>query len=594
MTVVYPDLDSDEFRRDFARILAGIGELESTFDRLNVWQREDDEATDEVVQAFEVVIRAYSDFHEFLDTLNAYIRAFVTTDSRDADAQARNSELRQELVRLSQLDARLTAWIGSLDVEVLIDRSELGRELAFFLRRTKEESAHLMSMAEENLAAQLEVSGGSAWSRLWSDVTSQLSATVRVDGVREKDLPIAQVRNMAYDEDRSVRRGAYDAELAAWKTVTVPLAASMNGVKGETNTLAVRRKWESALDLALFNNNIDRDTLDAMMNAARETFPDFRRYLGAKARALGIERLAWFDLYAPLGKTEHSWGFEEAHHFLVEQFAGYSEKLSGFVDRAFRERWIDAEPRNGKRGGAFCMWLRRDESRVLTNYMPTYDGVSTLAHELGHAYHNLVKAPRMPIQRQTPMTLAETASIFCETIIQNAALARADRLEQIAILEQSIQGACQVVVDITSRFRFESRVFEKRRKRELAVEELNELMLEAQRETYGDGLDQNLLHPYMWAVKTHYYSTERPYYNYPYMFGLLFGLGLYSRYVKDPEGFKRGYDDLLSSTGMADAATLAARFGIDVRATDFWRSSLNVVRCDIDRLESMIPETVEA
>jgi oligoendopeptidase F len=234
------------------------------------------------------------------------------------------------------------------------------------------------------------------------------------------------------------------------------------------------------------------------------------------------------------------------------------------------------------------MFVRGDESRVLTNFAPSYGGMRTLAHELGHGYHNLNLAPRTMLQRQTPMTLAETASIFCETLIRDAALADADRAEQMQIVEAFIQNACQVVLDITSRFLFESRVFERRRARELSVAELCDLMRDAQIETYGDGLDQTQLHPYMWAAKVHYYNAGLSFYNFPYMFGLLFGLGLYAHYQRDPQSFRRGYDELLSSTGLADAATLAARFAIDLRAPDFWRASLNVVRADIDRFADLV------
>ena len=368
----------------------------------------------------------------------------------------------------------------------------------------------------------------------------------------------------------------------------MPLAAALNSIKGQVNALARRRGWETPLDAAIFDANIDRQTLDAMMTAARESFPDFRRYLSAKARALGLERLAWYDLFAPVGGGSRAWSFDEAAAFVVEQFGTYSQRMSDFAARAFRERWIDAEPRPGKRDGAYCMRLRGDESRVFANFKPSFGGMSTLAHELGHGYHNMNLAPRTALQRQTPMTLAETASIFCETIVRNAALRQANRDEQIEILEASLQGSCQVVVDITSRFLFERGVFETRRDRELSVDELNALMLRTQRETYGDGLDEALLHPYMWAVKGHYYSPSRSFYNFPYMFGLLFGLGLYARYQHDPEAFQRGYDELLASTGMADAATLAARFGIDTRTPDFWRSSLAIVRDDVDRFEALV------
>jgi oligoendopeptidase F len=399
--------------------------------------------------------------------------------------------------------------------------------------------------------------------------------------------PMSAIRNMAYDEDRDLRRRAYEAELVAWKRAAVPLAAAMNGIKGEVNVLARRRKWPSPLDATLFNNRMDRAMLDAMLAAARAAFPDFRRYLHAKAKALHLQRLAWYDLFAPLGSETKAWSFTTAADFIIEHFGSYSPRLADFAARAFREQWIDAEPRPGKRDGAYCEALRGDESRIFANFQPSLDGVSTLAHELGHGYHYMHLAQRTPLQRFYPITLNETASIFCETIICRAALQKANKQEQIAILEELLQNSCQLVVDIMSRFLFEQRVFEKRNERELSVDELNALMLEAQRETYGDGLDEGTLHPYMWAVKQHYYMTDRLFYNYPYMFGLLFGLGLYARYQQDPATFRKSYDDLLSSTGMADVATLAARFDIDVHAETFWTASLDIIRQDVASFEEL-------
>ncbi len=418
-------------------------------------------------------------------------------------------------------------------------------------------------------------------------MTSQVSVPVEL-GEETRVLPMSAVRNLAFEADRQVRRRGYEAELRGWETVAVPLAAALNSIKGQVNTLSKRRGWETPLDEALFGASIDRQTLDAMMTAAHESFPDFRRYFAAKARALGVPKMAWYDIFAPVGASERSWEFAESAQFVITQFGTFSQRLGDFAARAFRERWIDAEPRPGKQDGAYCMSLRGDESRVFANFKPVYGGMSTLAHELGHGYHNLNLAQRTMLQHSTPMTLAETASIFCETIVRHAALRAADAQEQLLIVEASLQDSTQVVVDITSRFLFEQRVFEKRRDRELSVDELKELMLQAQRETYGDGLDASLLHPYMWAVKGHYYSAGRSFYNFPYMFGLLFGLGLYAEYQRDPERFAGRYDDLLASTGMDDAATLAQRFEIDIRTPAFWRASLDVVRGDIARFETLV------
>ncbi|HEU5086348.1 MAG TPA: M3 family oligoendopeptidase, partial [Roseiflexaceae bacterium] len=520
--------------------------------------------------------------------LRAYLHSFVSTDSRNAQAQALMSQFQQRMVRYAQLDTYWTKWLGSVDAEQLVAHSELANAYGYVVRRAQIEASHQMSTAEELLASELSVSGGDAWARLYGDVSSQLVVPVEhPDGRR--DMPMTLVRNLAYDARRDVRAAGYNAEMEGWQRAEVPLAAAMNGVKGEFGTLGQKRRWDSPLELALFSNNIDQATLNAMMAAAHDSFPDFRRYLRAKARLLGQEQLAWYDLFAPVGgDTPRVWQFGEARHFIVEQFASYSEPLAALAQRAFEERWIDAEPRAGKRGGAFCMSLRGDESRILANYAPTIGNVMTLAHELGHAYHNATLAPQQPLNRTTPMTLAETASIFCETLVRQAALSHADADEQLEILESSLQGACQVVVDITSRFLFEQAVFEQRKQRALGAEELCALMLDAQRATYGDGLDGALLHQYAWAAKPHYYSSTRAFYNFPYMFGLLFGLGLFAMYNNSPNGFHERYNALLASTGQGDAAELAARVGIDIRSQDFWRASLDTIRADVDRFEQIV------
>ncbi|HEY0752924.1 MAG TPA: M3 family oligoendopeptidase [Ktedonobacteraceae bacterium] len=586
MTVVYPGLDSPEFDQGCAHFAQEVANLVQLFDNHNIQAQATQELSDETVQTFEAITTRLNEVLEETSTLGAYLACFVTTNTQDTLAQARYSEFQQQAVKLSLLGTRYAAWIGSLDVSELLARSQLASEHAYLLHKSSEQARHLMSPAEEELASELELSSGASWEKLHSDITSQLLVPVELHG-EQQEMPMSMVRNFAYDPDREVRRSAYEAELAGWKKVVVPLAAAMNGIKGQVNTISRRRGWETPLDSSLFDANIDRETLEAMLTAARESLVDFRRYLRAKARVLGLEQLAWYDIFAPVGKEKQVWEFAEARAFIVDKFGNYSSKLSDFAARAFRENWIDAEPRAGKVDGAYCTPLRKDESRVFANFKPSFNGVSTLAHELGHGYHNLNLAQRTTLQKETPMTLAETASIFCETIITHAALAKADTEEQIAILESSLQSSCQVVVDILSRFLFENRAFENRKQRELSIDEFNTLMMEAQKETYGEGLDETQLHPYMWAMKPHYYSTHFSFYNYPYMFGLLFGLGLYARYQQDPASFKIGYDDLLSSTGLGDAATLATRFGIDIRSTAFWRASLDIVRKDIDLFEEL-------
>ncbi len=582
---LFPSPQSPAFEEALRAFLEALTEAEERFDALGVMAREQPLPADaETVRTAEEVLTRLNALQAEHHRLRAYLTAFTATDSRDEVAQAQVSRLQKEGVRLHQLETRLTAWLGSADVEYLITASPLCADHAFSLRKWAIAARHLMSPQEEALAALLHNTGGAAWRKLYGNFTSQITVEVPLPEGRRR-LPMTAVRNLAHHPDREVRRLAYEAELAAWEANAVPIAAALNSIKGEQALLARKRGWASPLDLALFNNNIDRETLDAMMGAARESFPHFRRYLHIKARLLGLERLAWYDLFAPVGREGKPLSFEEARDFILKQFAAFSPRMAEMGRRAFAEHWIDAEPRVGKRGGAFCMWLHDEESRILANYQPSFRGMGTLAHELGHAYHNYVRAGLTYHQRLTPMTLAETASIFSETLVRRAALKQATPEEQKAILDASLQGATQVIVDITSRFLFEQRLFEAREARELTLAELKALMVEAQRETYGDGLDGEHLHPWMWAAKVHYYGSI--FYNFPYMFGILFARGLYARYEAEGEAFLAAYDDLLASTGRYGAAELAARFGIDLHSADFWRSALAGLIDEIDQLEAL-------
>lgn len=587
LTPFFPSLQSPEFAAAFAEIDHRVSSLEALLDELGVRIGALTLDPAEAALVFESVAPQWNDVADGYRLVSAFLYGLVTTDSRDEAAQAQLSELEPIGARLGRLGTRLTGWLGAQDEAGLLAASPLAAQHAFMIRKARISAEHLLTGPEEALASELSLTGSTAWSKLHGNVSSQLEVAVDLPTGRET-LPMSAVRNLAYDPSEAVREAGYRAELAAWATQGTVMAACLNGVKGEAGLLSRKRGWASPLDQAVFGANIDRPTLDAMLAAAREAFPTFRRYLRAKAsRVQGSPGgLKWWNLFAPLGEDGRAWPYPEAEAFVEECFRQYSDTLGDFAARTFRERWIDAAPRPGKRDGAYCMGLRGDESRIMMNYKPAFGSVSTLAHELGHAYHNVCLAPRTNLQNSTPMTLAETASIFCETIVRQAALERGTAAERLEILEASLQGSTQVVVDITSRFLFEDAVFTRRAERELSARELDDLMLDAQAQTYGDGLDPEARHPAMWAVKPHYYG--RGYYNFPYMYGLLFALGLYHRYTQDPTAFRGQYDDLLSSTGLADAADLGQRFGIQVRDIEFWRGSLAVIAQEVDQFEAAL------
>lgn len=595
LDTIFPGFESDAFQHAVAQCEAGLAELEKFLAEHDIAKGapiKDDALTkaalDGCLERMNALIALY-------DTLRAYLIAWVTTDSFGQAARRKLSAIEPLGVRLQQINARFTGWVGTMATALprFISQGGPARAHAFYLRQAAEQSRYLMGDAEESLAAELSLSGGNAWSKLQGTITSQLTVEFGRNGKTER-LPMPALINvMWHDPDPTVRRRAYEAELAAWETVKEPLAAAMNGIKGETNTLERRRGRTDALHVALDRARIDRATLQVMMDAMRESFPVFRTYLRAKAKRLGHGGgLPWWDLMALVGSCERRYTWQQARAFILSHFAAFSPRLEALARRAFDERWIDAEQRPGKRAGAFCMGVPLvKQSRILCNYDGSFDQVSTIAHELGHAFHNecVFAAGKAPLQSITPMTLAETASIFCETIIVDAALANAaDAAEELTILESDLAGKTQVIVDISSRFLFEREVFERRKCAELSADELSEIMLRCQKETYGDGLDERYLHKYMWTWKPHYYYADLPFYNFPYAFGLLFAMGLYAIYRQRGQAFVPEYESLLADTGEATPAELAARFGINIGEKAFWKGSLDLIAQRVERFVSLI------
>ncbi|HEX9997851.1 MAG TPA: M3 family oligoendopeptidase [Abditibacterium sp.] len=588
LTPIFPSLDSVEFQNEFSPALASIDDLSALFERYSIRRRENDAIDADFVAQFEEIVGLWNVLERRLETLGSFIACIVTTDAKNELAKARESELETKIVALGQLQTRLIAWVGASDVETLLESSEIARDHEFWVRRAAGLASHQMSESEENLAAALSPMGFGGWAKLHGTISSLLSVEVEIEG-EKKVLPMSAIRALASDSNRETRRAAFEAEIASWEGAAPTFAAALNGIKGFQRETRARRGYGDDIEPTLGDNSIDAATLEAMQNACVAAFPDFRRYMKSKARALGLEQLAWFDLIAPLdaktlGAEEKEWSWDETEAFTAQNFGRYSEKLADFARRSFDEKWIDAPPVAGKVGGAYCTGTRPGESRVLMNFEGSFTAVSTLAHELGHAYHNLCLENRSPLQAQIPMTLAETASIFCETLVFEGAVAGANRGEKLALLDNALSRNLQVVVDIHSRFLFEKAVFEKRGERELGQSEFCELMTSAQRATYGEELAP--LHPYMWAVKGHYYGPR--FYNYPYTFGLLLALGLYAFYEKEPDVFRAKYDDFLSKCGMADAQTLAQEFGFDLTKNEFWEGGLNVIRAQIDEFEKLI------
>lgn len=581
LTSIYPGLDSAAFTADSEEHARLLAELEEA-----IMAAAAGGGSPEPDRLLEL-IDTWNRTSELGRRLRSFLSCLTMTSVSDSAAQAASSRLRMRMARLRPLEAAFGVWVSRLDLDSAVAAAPALLPYRHLLRQAALRAPRQMDLPLEDLAADLNTCGLLAWTRLYDDLTALITVPFETGG-EKKELPMSEIRGLANHPDREVRRAAYAAELDAWRRHEVPLAAAMNGVKGAQAILNDRRGWSGDLEPALLENSIDAGTLDAMHAACRESFPLFHRYLRARARLLGIPRMGFFDLFAPGSPSPRRWSWREAEEFILKQFGAYSARMQDLARRAFEQRWVDAEPREGKVGGAYCTRVHGDVSRILMNWNGSSSSLSTLAHELGHAYHNVNLGPRPALVARTPSTLAETSSIFCETLCIEAALEEADPAEELALLDLSLQRDLQIVVDIHSRFLFEQRVLQRRREAELSAGELCALMEQAQAETFGDGLDPELRHPYMWAAKPHYYGAL--FYNFPYTFGLLFGLGLYQQYRREPDQFRAGYDDLLSRTGMATAAELGRDFGIDTRSAGFWRDCFSVIASTVDRFESRVKE----
>ena len=514
-----------------------------------------------------------------------YAQLRQSVDTRDPECGSRLGQVMQLFGDAAGAEAAWKTWAASRgDLMEQVSGDQQLQEYTFLFENLRKESVHLLGQLGEQISAKLTLTGSNAW----SEMQGYLTSTVPVD-YRGGVTNLSSIRNLAYDADPAVRREAYEAELSCYEKIKDPVAFALNSIKLETISDCQLRGYASPLDRTLEQSYMKRETLEAMMGAIEESLPKFRQYLKAKGKALGHENgLPWYDLFAPMGGGGKKYTIEQTGDLLVELFASFDAELAQMVRKAFDEEWIDFYPRDGKTGGAFCESVDCiGESRILTNFDGMFTDVVTLAHELGHAFHNLCVYKHRPLNKNYSMPVAETASTFNECVVMAAAIDRAEtREEKLALMESQLQDVTQIIVDIYSRFTFEAMVFENRESRFMNAEELCGLMLKAQEKSYGDGLDAAFRHPYMWICKPHYYGPT--FYNFPYAFGGLFARGLYAQYQKEGPSFVSKYKKLLYTTPIATVEDAAKTAGIDLTDRNFWRDALTIVAEQIDRFCQLV------
>ena len=533
------------------------------------------------VDALKEGIRLQEDATVLLYKLYGYASLRQSADTKDSAAGSQIGRIMAIYSGFAAPVAAYKSWATSLpNLMELVQSDEDLKVYNFLFQNMEDSSRYLLPGRGEEIMAKMEMSGSSAW----ADLQQYLTSTVLVS-YRGTTTNLSAIRNLAYDPDPQVRKDAYEAEIACYERIRDAVAFALNSIKLETISDCQLRGYESPLQRTVKRNDMKMETLNAMLEAMDEYAPKFWQYLKAKAKAMGYENgLPWYELFAPMGKSSTKFTAEQSRDYLVGLFAEFDQELSDMVARAFDEAWIDFYPRDGKAGGAFCADVPTlKQSRILTNFDGAFGDVVTLAHELGHAFHNQCIFDHRPLNQGYSMPLAETASTFNECVVMASAIGKAaDKDEKIALIENQLQDATQIICDIYSRYRFETMVFANREEQFMNADTLCQYMLEAQKQSYGDGLDHNCLHPYMWVCKGHYYGPT--FYNFPYAFGGLFARGLYAQYEKEGAAFVPKYKKLLNTTPIATAEDVAKVADIDLTDKEFWRAALQTIADQIDQL----------
>ena len=568
---LYPSFESQEFKQDVEAYKALKGKFESL-------------TLEDSIEGITQVVKLLEESTVLTGRLYNYIHLTLATDTTHETATQVEVQLAGVSADLQATYAKVSKFLGTIQTDITTD--PFLAEYRYYFEEAKKDATHLLSDELEEVLAKMSISGGKAWSQLfdfmWSSAQGEYKGEV---------VTLSEIRGKAYDSDAEVRKSAYEAELKMYDAIKEPIAFSLNHIKKEVLTTSQLRGFESPLAHTLEASRMSRETLDALLEAIREYLPNFRKYLRHKAALLGHENgLPFYDLFAPVGNSSRTFTVEESKDYLIENFKTFSADLAEMTEEFFDKHYIDFYPRKGKVGGAFCANLPMiKQSRVLTNFTGSLSDVVTLAHELGHAYHGLHIENHRPLNQDYSMPVAETASTFNENIIMNTAIKEANDEEKIALIESQLQDTTQIIVDIYSRYLFETAVFENREQSFMFSKDLEEMMLSAQKEAYGDGLDQSCLHPYMWACKPHYYSTGLSFYNFPYAFGGLFSKGLYAIYQEQPEGFVEKYQELLRATTVSSVEDTAKVLGVDVSTPEFWKKALAEVAESIEAFIALTP-----
>ncbi len=531
-----------------------------------------------------VILNQLGPLQKQLRDVFAYIGCLSAQDVNDSDAAVLVAKSGDLSAKMGTVSSKLNQKLKDIKEEAwaqMMQSQEL-KEIAFSLSEARRKAKEMLPIDQEVLINDLAVDGYHAWNQMYDTIVGSMFVTVEEKG-ESKQYSMGQASNMMSNSDRHVRKKTFDLIQQEWQRNAPLFGQSLNHLAGFRLQVYKHRGWNDVLREPLENNRMQKETLDAMWTAIEQNKEPFVAFLNRKAKLLGVEKLSMYDIGAPLGKSETKVSYTQGANRIIEQFQKFSPQMADFAKMAFENRWIEAEDRAGKRPGGFCTsFPNKKQTRIFMTYSGTESNIATLAHELGHGFHQHVMND-LPIQNQRyAMNVAETASTFAEMILADAAVRQAtSKEEKVALLEDKIRRGITFFMNIHARFLFETNFYEERKNGMVPVERLNELMVTAQKEAYCDTLDE--YDPMFWASKLHFHKTGTPFYNFPYTFGYLFSLGIYAHALEQGNDFEDEYIALLQDTGRMTVEDLAKKhLNVDLTKPDFWEKAIHLCIEDIN------------
>lgn len=536
------------------------------------------------VEALVTIIQQLETVTTQMRESGAFISCLSAQDVDDKKAGLLRAEVSQMgalfSTTMTQLDQKLVQVEESVWND-LLDSPELSH-LQYVLNEKRRRANENLPLEQEAIINDLSIDGYHAWGQMYNTIVGKMSVEVKEDG-ESHHLSVGQASNKLSSADRDVRQSVFHKLQNAWSEQQDLFGETINHLSGFRLQTYKHRNWDNVLQEPLEINRMSEKTLDTMWSSITKYKGTFVKYLERKAHLLGLEKLNWYDVGAPITNEEQTVSYDEGAKFIVDQFNQFGPKMASFAEMAFEKRWIEAEDRSGKRPGGFCTsFPDSKQTRIFMTYSGSASNVATLAHELGHAFHQHVMDDVHPLNQRYAMNVAETASTFAEMIVADAAVKNAKtEQERLSLLEDKVNRSVAFFMNIHARFLFETRFYEERKQGQVSVERLNELMEEAQKEAYCDALGE--YDPHMWASKLHFHITGVPFYNFPYTFGYLFSLGIYAKALEEGSDFEEKYIALLKDTGSMRVEDLAMRhLNVDIEKPEFWEDAIKVCVKDVE------------